>query len=139
MESIFGTFGIVNWIVLILFLAGTTYIGHLTRGGTGTMRGFFLGGRNIPWWAVGGSIIATQTSALTFIAVPAVVFKDGGNLTFHQMIYGMVIGNLLMAFLFVKAYYEREIYSPYDFIENRLGSYVSHLARGLFMFGATLS
>ena len=55
------------------------------------------------------------------------------------MVYGMVIGNVLMAFLFVKAYYEHEIYSPYDFMGNRLGASVSHLARGLFMFGATLS
>ncbi len=139
MTSIFGTFGLINWVVLILFLAGTTFIGHLTRGNTGTMRGFFLGGRSIPWWAVGGSIVATQTSALTFIAVPAAVFKVGGNLTYHQMIYGMIIGNLLMAFLFVRAYYEREIYSPYDFMEDRLGAAVSHLARGLFMFGAVLS
>ncbi len=138
MEQIIGTFGAVNWLVLVLFLAGTTLVGHLTRGKTTSMHGFFLGGRNIPWWAVSASIVATQTSTLTFIAVPAVVFKAGGNLTFHQMTYGILIGNVLMALVFVKSYYESEYYSPYDFIGARLDERISHLARALFVVGAIL-
>ncbi|MHB9028807.1 MAG: sodium:solute symporter family transporter [Candidatus Latescibacterota bacterium] len=132
-------FGWINWTILIGALAAITVAGHLLRGRNATMRDFFLGGRNIPWWAVSGSIIATQTSALTFIAVPAAVFMKGGNLTYLQMTFGFILGNILMALIFVKPYYDKEIYSPYDFIGNRLGVRASQLARFLFIGGAIMS
>ena len=139
MENTSSTFGLLNWSILLVFLAGTTLVGHLFRGDSGTMRGFFLGDRKIPWWAVGGSLIATQTSALTFIAVPAAVFMKGGDLTYLQMTFGFIIGNILMAFIFVKPYYQEEIYSPYDFMGKRLDPRVARLAQGLFMLGAVMS
>jgi SSS family transporter len=132
-------FGWINWTILIGALAAITIAGHLLRGRNASMHDFFLGGRNIPWWAVSGSIIATQTSALTFISVPAAVFMKGGNLTYLQMTFGFIIGNILMALIFVKPYYDREIFSPYDFIGNRLGLRVSQMARFLFICGAVMS
>lgn len=139
MDTTHVEFGWINWTILIGVFTAITIAGHLLRGKNADMRDFFLGGRNIPWWAVSGSIIATQTSALTFISVPAAVFMLGGNLTYLQMTFGFVLGNILMAYLFVKPYYEAEIYSPYDFIGNRLGNRVSQLARALFFGGAVLS
>ncbi len=132
-------FGWINWTILIGIFAAITIAGHIFRGRNADLRDFFLGGRNIPWWAVGGSIIATQASALTFISVPAAVFMLGGNLTYLQMTFGFIIGNVLMALIFVKPYYEREIFSPYDFIGNRLGVQTSQLARLLFIGGAVMS
>jgi len=109
-------------------------------GGDNTkMEGFFLGGRSIPWWAVAASLIATKTSALTFIAVPGFIFALDGDLRYLQITIGMILGNILMAVIFIKAYYEEKIYSPYDFIENRLGTSVSHLSRLLFFAGVVLS
>lgn len=136
MES---SFGLVNWIVLVVFLLGTTVVGHRLRGDSSRMEGFFLGGRDIPWWAVAASLIATKTSALTFIAVPGFIFAAGGDLTYLQITLGMILGNILMALIFIRAYYEEEIYSPYDFMENRLGTGVSQLARALFFGGVVLS
>jgi solute:Na+ symporter, SSS family len=134
-----ASFGALNWAVLAAFLLFTTLIGHRLRGDTSAMRGFFLGGRRIPWWAVAASLIATKTSALTFIAVPGAVFREGGDLTYLQITIGFILGNFLMALIFIKAYYEEEIYSPYDFMERRLGSSVSQLARILFLGGVVLS
>ncbi len=139
METTHVQFGWINWTILIVIFAAITLAGHLLRGKNTGMRDFFLGGRSIPWWAVGGSIIATQASALTFISVPAAVFMAGGNLTYLQMTFGFILGNILMAYIFVKPYYEAEIYSPYDFIGNRLGNNASQLARALFFGGAILS
>jgi solute:Na+ symporter, SSS family len=103
------------------------------------MEGFFLGGRAIPWWAVAASLMSSKTSALTFIAVPGFIFAAGGDLRYLQITLGMVLGNILMAKFFIPAYYEAKIYSPYDFMENRLGSSVSQLARLLFLAGIVLS
>ncbi|MFC1607032.1 sodium/solute symporter [Candidatus Latescibacterota bacterium] len=139
MEHTSVSFGWLNWSILVLFLGITTLIGHIFKGDSSSIRGFFLGGRKMPWWAVGGSIVATQASALTFISVPAAVFMDGGDLTYLQMTFGFILGNILMSFIFVKAYYKEEIYSPYEFMGNRLGQRVSQLARFLFIIGAVMS
>jgi SSS family solute:Na+ symporter len=125
--------------VLVAFLLGTTLVGQLKRGDTSRLEGFFLGGRSIPWWAVAASLMSSKTSALTFIAVPGFIFAAGGDLRYLQITVGMILGNILMAKIFVPAYYEEKIYSPYDFMENRLGTNVSQLARLLFLAGVVLS
>ena len=134
-----SSFGALNWAVLVAFLLGTTYVGHRLRGDTSRLDGFFLGGRSIPWWAVAASLMATKTSALTFIAVPGFIFAAGGDLRYLQITLGMILGNVLMAMVFIPAYYAEKIYSPYDFMENRLGTAVSQIARALFFAGVVLS
>ena len=132
-------FSILNWVILAVFLIGTTIIGELLKNKDSGLDGFFRGGKDLPWWAVSLSLIATKTSVSTFIAVPAFVFSTQGDLTYLQMTFGFALGNILMIFLLLKEYYQDNIYSPYDFIQNRLGIQTSHLARGFFTFGATLS
>jgi len=132
-------FGWINWTVVILVVLGTTYLGHLMKGKAEGLDGFFLGGGKLPWWAVSGSIMATQISAVTVIALPGEIFRPGGNLLFLQgTLIGVVVAKLLMALLFVKPYYEQRIFSPYQFIENRLGSSTATFARLLFLIGAVL-
>ena len=132
-------FGWLDWLTLIAVFLGMGLAAHLLRGKSPGLEGFFLGGKEIPWWAVSLSIVATQISGVTFVAVPAAVFKVGGNLGYGQMMIGVVIAKILMAYIFVRPYYEELIYSPYQFMENRLGSRTSHLARLLFMVSAVLS
>ncbi len=132
-------FSLLNWIILATVLIGTTVVGERIKGkGTG-VDDFFRGGRNLPWWAVSLSLIATKTSVATFIAVPAFVFSLTGDMSYIQMTIGFILGNLLFVFVLLKEYYEENIYSPYDFIQNRLGERTSQLSRVLFMTGATLS
>jgi solute:Na+ symporter, SSS family len=133
------SFGALNWAVLAAFLLGTTWVGHRLRGDTSHAEGFFLGSRRMPWWAVAASLMATKTSALTFIAVPGFIFAAGGDLRYLQITLGMILGNVLMAVVFIPAYYEEKIFSPYDFMERRLGTAVSQLARVLFFVGVVLS
>jgi SSS family transporter len=130
---------LLNWIILIGFLVVTTIIGELTKSKDKGLHGFFKGGQNLPWWAVSLSLIATKTSVATFIAVPAFVFSMQGDLTYLQMTIGFALGNILMVFVLLKEYYEENIYSPYEFIQNRLGIKVSQLSRTFFMIGATMS
>lgn len=129
----------IDWTVIAVFMLGTTLLGHRLGGGSRGLDGFFLGGRDLPWWAVSCSIMASQLSAVTIIAVPGAIFRPGGNLLFLQgTLLGFVLAKFLMAYLFVKPFYERKIYSPYDFIEHKLGQGPAQLSRGLFMVGAIL-
>jgi len=133
------TFGVINWSILILLVVGITWLGHCLSAGQKGLDGFFLGGNSLPWWAVSGSIMATQISAVTIIALPGAVFQEGGNLLFLQgTLLGFVIAKFLMTLLFVGPFYERKIYSPYDFIGHRLGPGAAALTRGLFLAGAIL-
>ncbi|MFK7788321.1 MAG: hypothetical protein AB8C95_02355, partial [Phycisphaeraceae bacterium] len=129
----------IDWTVIAVFMLGTTVLGHWLGGKSRGMDGFFLGGRDLPWWAVSCSIMASQLSAVTVIAVPGLLYRDDGNLLFLQgTLLGFVLAKFLMAYLFVKPFYERKIYSPYEFIEHRLGQSTAQLSRGLFMISAIL-
>ena len=133
------TFGVINWSILLLLVVGITWLGHRLSSGQKGLDGFFLGGNSLPWWAVSGSIMATQISAVTIIALPGAVFQEGGNLLFLQgTLLGFVIAKFLMTLLFVGPFYEKKIYSPYDFIGNRLGPGAAAVTRGLFLAGAIL-
>lgn len=133
----------IHWLdifIIALMLVLITVAGHyLTSRKITDTAGYFKGGNNMPWWAVSASIIATKISALTFIALPAKVFVDGGNLEYGLLIGGFVLGNVLMALIFVKPYYEENVYSPYDFISKRIHPNAAVVSRGLFLIGTILS
>ncbi len=132
-------FSAIDWLVVAAYLAATTWIGARLAGRQATIRDFFLGGRKLPWWAVAGSNIATEISAVTFISVPALVYVAGGDFRYLQLAFGSIIARGLIAWVFVPAYYAREIYSPYQYMGQRLGPNVDPVASGLFLLGATLS
>lgn len=124
--------------MVVAYLVFTTVLGGLLAGKQNTIREFFLAGRKIHWLAVAGSSIATEISAVTLIAVPAIVFRPGGDLTYLHFMLGAILARLIIAWWFVPAYYEREIYSPYDYMGRQLGPQVSGVTTGLFMLGAVL-
>ncbi|QQL45008.1 sodium:solute symporter family transporter [Sulfuriroseicoccus oceanibius] len=128
----------IDWFVVFGYLALTTWVGHVMRGKQATIRDFFLAGRTLPWQAVSGSIIATEISGVTFIGVPGMIYALNGNWTYLQWAIGSIIARCLVGMFFVKFYYEKEIYSPYDFMANRLGAGLKRLATGLFFLGSIL-
>jgi SSS family transporter len=135
-----ASFGAVDWGVLLGVLLATTWVGHRAAGRQATLRDFFLGGRRLPWWAVSASIVATEISAVTYISLPAVVFKPGGNITYLQIgLFGSLIARAIVGYVLVPAYYEREIYSPYDYMGARLGERVRGLTTALFALGGVLA
>ena len=138
-QKLLGTFTWIDWLVVLAFLVLTTWVGHRKSGEQATIRDFFLGGRKLPWYAVSASIVATEISALTFIGLPSVVFKEGGDFTYLQLgLIGALIARCVVAFIFVPAYYEREIYSPYDYMANRFGDRARTVVTVLFAIGGVL-
>lgn len=120
------------------YIIGTTLIGHRLKGRQKSTRDFFLGGRNLPWYAVSASTIATTISAVTFIGVPALVYADGGNFVYLQLALGGVIARILVARFLVPLYYEKEFYSPYDYMTDRLGPVIGRVTAGMFFLGGIL-
>ena len=99
----------IDWIVVFGYLALTTWVGHMMKGEAGNYPGFFsreaapCRGKQL-----GGSIIATEISGVTFIGVPGMVFALTGNFTYLQWALGSVIARVLVGYFFVKVYYEQE-------------------------------
>jgi SSS family transporter len=126
-----------DWAVIVVYLGAMIALGVWFGKDQKNTRDYFLGRRTTPWWAIGLSIIATETSALTIIGVPAIAY--GGNLMFIQMIIGYVIARVILAVVMVPHYLRGEIFSPYQLLEDRLGHGPRRVAGGLFLFLEVLS
>ncbi len=138
MDEIAQNFTLVDWGVVIGYMLLTTVIGHAMRGQQATIKDFFLGSKSLPWLAVSGSIVATEISALTFIGVPGMVYALQGNWTYLQWGIGSIIARVIVGYYLVPIYYQREIFSPYDFMGHRLGEGVKKLVTLLFSLGSIL-
>jgi SSS family transporter len=132
-----GYFTLSDWLVIIAYLGGIVGLGVWFGKDQRNTRDYFLGSRNIPWWGIGVSIVAAETSALTIIGVPAIAY--GGNIMFIQMIVGYVIARIILAVVMVPHYMAGEIYSPYQLLEQHLGRGPRRLAGGFFLFLETLA
>ena len=131
-------FGAIDWAIVAIYIAGTTLVGHRLKGRQHSTRDFFLGGRQVPWYAVSASTIATTISAVTFIGVPALVYAEGGNFVYLQLAMGGIIARILVARFLVPLYYEKEFYSPYEYMTDRLGPVVGRITAGMFFLGGIL-
>lgn len=129
---------ITDWAFIAAYLVFVPWLGARLSGKQATIRDFFLGGRKLSWWAVSGSIIATELSAVTFLIMPTLTFGDGGDLRYLQLALGTIAARFVIGWYFVPRFYEREIYSPYDFMGNQLGSRVRGITSSLFVLGAVL-
>jgi SSS family transporter len=139
MNGLHQFFTPVDWAVVFGYLILTTIVGHRMRGKQASIKDFFLGGRSLPWPAVSGSIIATEISGVTFIGVPGAVMALQGDFTYLQWAAGSIVARIIVGLFFVKVFYEKDIYSPYDFMGNRLGEGVKKLATILFTVGSILA
>ena len=134
-----GGFTALDWTVVAAILVATTIVGERMAGRQASMRDFFLGGRKLPWYAVSASIVATEISAVTYVSVPSVVFKPGGDFTYLQLgLIGSFLARVFVGYVLVPAYYEREIYSPYDYVGNRIGPHMRSVTTVLFSLGGVL-
>ncbi len=98
---------------------------------------YFLGGRNLPWIAILASIVATETSTLTFIGAPAISFA--GNVSFIQLAAGYIIGRLLVAYLILPGYFRGSYRTAYELLSVSLGEGTRRLASTVFLVTRTLA
>lgn len=130
-------FSFIDYIVILGYLMGVAWLGIRIAGRQASTSDYFLGGHDIPWWAVLFSVVATETSTLTFISVPAVAY--GGNLTFLQITFGYIVGRILVSILFLPAYFEGNLTTAYQFLKQRFGSSMRNAASTTFMITRLLA
>src|SRR5256714_6175717 len=117
--------------IIVTYLAGITLFGLRFRKRQRTLRDYFLADRNIPWWAIGLSIMAAETSTLTIISIPGLAYD--GNLTFLQVVMGYLLGRVIISFILLPHYFRGDLYTAYELIERRFGRGLRSLTAGLFL------
>jgi SSS family solute:Na+ symporter len=117
--------------VVLVYLAGITWFGARFRHAQRTLKDYFLGGRNAPWWAISLSIVSAETSTLTIIGTPTLAFA--GNLGFLQVVFGYLLARIVISFLFLPHYFRGEMYTAYELMGRRFGPRLRKLTAGTFL------
>src|SRR5919201_4431600 len=137
-----STFTALDAVVLIAYLAGTTALGMWVGRRQKDARDYFVASRAIPWWAVLFSVVASETSALTFISTPGLSYgarAGQGDLGFLQVVAGYIIGRIVVAYTLLPRYYQGELVTAYALLERRFGLGTRRFTSIVFMVTRALA
>jgi SSS family solute:Na+ symporter len=127
----------VDYLVIGGYLLAITAFGSYFARFQKTTRDYFLTGQSVPWWAICFTIVATETSTLTFISVPATAYAS--DMTFLQLVFGYVIGRLLVSAIFIPAYFRGDLFTSYELLQRRFGPRVKNLSALIFLVTRSLA
>jgi len=117
--------------VIVAYLAGVTLFGLHFRRKQQTLKGYFLAGNTIPWWAISLSIVAAETSTLTVISVPGLAYDK--NFCFLQLVIGYLVGRVVVSCIFIPQYFRGEMVTAYQLMERRFGRRTRTLTAAMFL------
>lgn len=129
---------IVDCLIIVVYFVLIVGIGIYAGKREGSLHEFALGGRRIPWWAVMASIIAAETSAATFLGIPGEGYSKL-SLAYVQIMFGLILGRVLVGYLFLKPYYLFKVYTVYDYLAIRFGDKSKNYVSALFLIMRTLA
>ena len=128
----------LDLVLIVVYLIGITLFGLRFRakkvaggGPAQTLKSYFLADNTIPWWAIALSIVSAETSTLTIISIPGVAFA--GDFGFLQVVFGYMIGRVVVAVLFLPKYFDGKMLTAYQLINQRFGSTLHKVTAGLFL------
>jgi len=129
----------VDATIVIVYLLAVLAFGLWVGRGQRTSADYFLGGRSMPWGVLLLSIVATETSTVTFLSLPGIPAAINGNLTFLQIAIGYIVGRLLIIYILLPVYFRSENFTAYEVLESRFGKLSRRLTSVLFLFTRNLS
>jgi SSS family solute:Na+ symporter len=121
----------IDAVVLLAYLLGTTLLGVWLGRDQKSAKDYFVADKAIPWWAILFSVVATETSALTFISIPGLAYLT--DLSFLQIAIGYLIGRIVIAYTLLPRYYEGELVTAYALLQKRFGLATRRFASVTFM------
>jgi solute:Na+ symporter, SSS family len=126
--------------IIIVYLVFTTMFGVWFSGQQKDVKTYFVGDRNVHWFMVLISIVATETSTVTFLSVPGVSYDPkSGNFTFLQLAFGYIIGRLAVAWFLIPQYFRGESFTAYQLLREKFNPTVQRVASGLFLITRTIA
>ncbi len=131
--------GSVDLVLVAAYLVAVVVAGAWFSRRQRTTRHYFTGSGRVPWWAVSASIVATETSTITFVSVPGIAYAWGGDLRFLQLALGYVVGRVAIALFLVPKYFQGELLTVYQLLATRFGNGVKGMLAALFVVMRTLA
>ncbi len=132
-------FSTIDYAVLAAYLIGITWFGSRFRKSHRSVKDYFVGNRQTSWIVISLSIVATETSTLTLIGVPALAYtvyprpELGGSFTYLQVVAGYIVARFVISALFIPAYFQGEMLTAYELLNRRFGAQAKHFAASLFL------
>lgn len=117
--------------VIAAYLLGITWFGLRFRKPERTIQSYFLADRSMPWWAIALSVVSAETSTLTIISVPGLAFT--GNFGFLQIVFGYMLGRIVVCIAFLPRYFRGELQTAYELIGRRFGPRLHRVTALLFL------
>jgi SSS family transporter len=124
-------FTLLDLAVLLVYLVGTTWLGVWLGRDQKTARAYFVVDGVVPWWAILFSVVATETSAITFISIPGLAYS--ADLSFLQVATGYLLGRIVIGYTLLPRYYQGELVTAYALLERRFGIATRRFASITFM------
>jgi SSS family solute:Na+ symporter len=132
-------FSALDYAVLAAYLVGITVFGSRFRTSHRSVRDYFVGSRQTSWIVISLSIVATETSTLTLIGIPALAYASypraevGGSYTYLQVVAGYIVARFVVSWLFIPSYFQGEMLTAYELLNRRFGARAKHFAASLFL------
>ncbi len=129
-----------SWLdlaVVVFYLAAVTLLGARFGKRQRTLGDYFLGGRQLPWWAIALSVVSAETSILTIISTPGIAY--GSNMAFLQLVLGYLVARVVVSFVLIPKYFAGELFTAYQLIERRFGRTLKVFTAGLFLGSRALA
>ena len=125
---------LLDCLIVVGYLVGTIFLGTRFAGRQRDVNTYFVSDRNVSWWLILVSIVATETSTVTFLSVPGLAFApDGGNLTFLQLAFGYALGRIVVAWLLLPGYLGGNFLSAYQLLRQKFSTSVQRTASAIFL------
>ena len=131
--------GTLDTLIVVFYLVATTLLGIWLGRGQKNNRDYFLAGHKLPTWSLLLSIVATETSTVTFLSVPGKSFVANGNFTFLQLAFGYIVGRFAIILFLLPAYFRGEMLSAYHVLESRFGLTTRRVASLVFLVTRNLA
>ena len=128
----------VDTVILVIYMLAMVALGLLIGRKQKDLPGYLLGGRDLPWYSILGSIVATETSTATFLSIPGITFAATGDMRFLQLTIGYILGRVIVAVVLLPLYFKGQIYTAYEVLEQRFGGVVKSVASVLFLITRNL-
>ncbi|MCA9668484.1 MAG: sodium:solute symporter [Myxococcales bacterium] len=129
----------LDWTLLALYMASMVVLSLFLGRGQEDADDYYVGGRNLPWWGVGISTMATQTSAISFISIPGfVALKPGGGLTWLSYELAVPLAMVFIMVFLLPLFRKLEIVSVYEYLERRFGGPTRSLLAAVFLLSRGL-
>ena len=127
----------LDWAIIVLFFAYTLWDGTRNSKSRQSVEGLLLANRSMPWWAIGMSVMATQASAISFIATTGFAYMH--DMSFLQMYLGLPIAMVILCITLVPFFHRSKVFTAYEILENRFGLKVRLATSLLFLLSRGLA